>query len=58
MCGGHCDGGHRGWVSVVSDAHSTWDLRGETAAEIIARYNAAFTAAGVNLVTTRSLTGV
>jgi nicotinamidase-related amidase len=45
-------------VSVVSDGHSTWDLRGETAAEIIARYNAAFTAAGVNLVTTRSLTGV
>jgi nicotinamidase-related amidase len=44
-------------VTVVSDAHSTWDLGGETAEEIIARYNAAFTTAGVNLVTTQSLTG-
>jgi nicotinamidase-related amidase len=45
-------------VTVVSDAHSTWDLRDETAEEIIARYNAAFATAGVNLVTTQSLTGV
>jgi nicotinamidase-related amidase len=45
-------------VTVVSDAHSTWDFGGETAQEIIARYNAAFTTAGVNLVTTESLTGV
>jgi nicotinamidase-related amidase len=45
-------------VTVVSDAHSTWDLGGETAEAIIARYNAAFTTAGVDLVTTRSLTGV
>jgi nicotinamidase-related amidase len=43
-------------VTVVSDAHSTWDLAGETAEKIIARYNAAFTTAGVNLVTTQSLT--
>jgi nicotinamidase-related amidase len=45
-------------VTVVSDAHSTWDLGGEPAKEIIARYNVAFTTAGVNLVTTQSLTGV
>jgi nicotinamidase-related amidase len=45
-------------VTVVSDAHSTWDSGGETAEEIIARHNAAFTTAGVNLVTTQSLTGV
>jgi nicotinamidase-related amidase len=43
-------------VTVVSDAHSTWDLAGERAAEIIARYNAAFSAAGANLLTTQSLT--
>jgi nicotinamidase-related amidase len=43
-------------VTVVSDAHSTWDFGGETAAAIIGRYNAAFTAAGANLVTTQSLT--
>jgi nicotinamidase-related amidase len=45
-------------VTVVSDAHSTCDLANETAAEIIARYNAAFAAAGVNLVTTKSLTSL
>jgi nicotinamidase-related amidase len=45
-------------VTVVSDAHSTWDFGGETAEEIIARLNAAFATAGVNLVTTQSLTGV
>jgi nicotinamidase-related amidase len=44
-------------VTVVSDAHSTWDFGGETADEIIARHNAAFATTGVNLVTTRSLTG-
>jgi len=43
-------------VTVVSDAHSTWDFGGETAQEIIARHNADFAEAGVNLVTTRSLT--
>jgi nicotinamidase-related amidase len=45
-------------VTVVADAHSTWDFGGETAEEIIARHNAAFATAGVNLVTTQSLTGV
>jgi nicotinamidase-related amidase len=44
-------------VTVVSDAHGTWPSGGETAEEIIARYNADFAAAGVNLVTTRALTG-
>ncbi|OWK19565.1 isochorismatase [Mesorhizobium amorphae CCBAU 01583] len=44
-------------VTVVSDAHSTLDTPGETAAEIIARHNAAFTEAGVTLVTTKALTG-
>jgi nicotinamidase-related amidase len=45
-------------VTVVSDAHSTVDFGGETAEELIARYNAAFTTAGVNLVTTQSLAGI
>lgn len=44
-------------VTVVSDAHSTWDLGGETAGEIIARHNAAFAALGATLVTTRALIG-
>ncbi|MER8902768.1 isochorismatase family protein [Mesorhizobium sp. M0772] len=44
-------------VTVVSDAHSTLDTEGETATEIIARYNADFTDAGVTLVTTKALTG-
>lgn len=43
-------------VTVVSDAHSTWDIGGETAEEIIARYNTAFGSAGVILVTAQSLT--
>jgi nicotinamidase-related amidase len=42
-------------VTVVSDAHSTWDLGDEMAEAIIARHNAAFVKCGVNLVTTRSL---
>ena len=45
-------------VTVVSDAHSTWDFGGETAEEIIARQNAAFVTAGANLMATQSLTGV
>lgn len=45
-------------VTVVSDAHSTWDYGGETAEQIIARHNAAFATAGVNLVTTQALTGL
>jgi nicotinamidase-related amidase len=44
-------------VTVVSDAHSTLDTPGESAAEIIARHNAAFTDTGVTLVTTKALTG-
>ena len=44
-------------VTVVSDAHSTLDTAGESADEIIARHNAAFAAAGVNLVTTKALVG-
>ncbi|MER8504501.1 MULTISPECIES: isochorismatase family protein [unclassified Mesorhizobium] len=42
--------------TVVSDAHSTLDAASETAAEIIARHNAAFAAAGVKLATTKALT--
>jgi nicotinamidase-related amidase len=44
-------------VTVISDAHSTWDNGGETAEQIIARHNAAFGEAGAKLVTTKSLTG-
>ncbi|MER9966692.1 isochorismatase family protein [Mesorhizobium sp. M0060] len=43
-------------VTVVSDAHSTLDTASETAAEIIARHNATFAAAGVKLATTKALT--
>jgi len=50
------DAGFR--VTVVADAHSTWDSGGETAEQIIARYNASFATAGAHLVTSRSLTGV
>jgi nicotinamidase-related amidase len=42
-------------VTVVSDAHSTWPYAGETAEQIIARFNADFAAAGVNLVSTGAL---
>lgn len=44
-------------VTVVSDAHSTLDQPDESAAAIIRRYNAQFAEAGVNLVTTETLTG-
>jgi nicotinamidase-related amidase len=44
-------------VTVVSDAHSTLDSGGETAQDIIARHNAAFSRSGVNLVTTQALIG-
>jgi len=44
-------------VTVVSDAHGTWDFGGETAAQIIARQNAAFADAGAALVTAGELTG-
>lgn len=42
-------------VTVVSDAHSTGDS--DTAAVVIKEHNAAFSAAGANVVTTRELTG-
>jgi nicotinamidase-related amidase len=44
-------------VTVVSDAHGTWDFGGEPAEQIVATQNAAFAAAGATLVTTRALTG-
>ncbi|HLZ82976.1 MAG TPA: isochorismatase family protein [Caulobacteraceae bacterium] len=44
-------------VTVVADAHSTWPYGGETAEQIIARYNADFRAAGATLVTVGTLTG-
>ena len=42
-------------VTVVCDAHSTVSWTAETVPQIIERHNAAFAAAGVNLVTTESL---
>ncbi|WP_304164962.1 isochorismatase family protein [Phenylobacterium aquaticum] len=42
-------------VTVVSDAHSTWDFGGETADQIIARSNAAFAASGARLVASTDL---
>ena len=45
-------------VTVVSDVHSTCDVADETAADIIARHNKEFSAAGVNLMTTQSLTAL
>ena len=42
-------------VTIVADAHSTWDWGGETAAAIIARHNAAFAVAGAKLVATERL---
>ena len=43
-------------VTVVADAHGTWDYGGETAPQIIARHNAAFAQAGARVVTTAELT--
>jgi nicotinamidase-related amidase len=43
-------------VSVVDDAHSTWDSNGESAAAIVARYNVGFAAAGARVLTTEALT--
>jgi nicotinamidase-related amidase len=42
-------------VTVVADAHSTWDWGGETAEQIIARHNDAFATAGGRLVITDDL---
>ncbi|CAN5885762.1 isochorismatase family protein [soil metagenome] len=44
-------------VTVVSDAHGTWDYGGQTADQIIARHNAAFEQAGARVMTTAALTG-
>jgi nicotinamidase-related amidase len=44
-------------VTVVSDAHGTWDFAGETADQIIARHNERFAASGARLATTEALTG-
>lgn len=43
-------------VTVVSDAHSTWDYKGETAEEIIARLNGEFAEEGAHLLTVQALT--
>ncbi|MEI9983031.1 MAG: isochorismatase family protein [Aliidongia sp.] len=45
-------------VTVVGDAHSTWDSNGETAAEIIARQNAAFEASGARVDVTGAIVAV
>jgi nicotinamidase-related amidase len=42
-------------VTVVADAHSTWPWNGETAPQIIARCNAAFAAAGAQVVAVETL---
>lgn len=45
-------------VTVVSDAHGTWDSDNESASEIIARHNNAFAAAGAKLVTAQALANI
>lgn len=42
-------------VTVVADAHGTWDGDVETAPQIISRHNAAFAAAGARVLTTDAL---
>ena len=44
-------------VTVVADAHGTWDWNGETAPQIIARHNTAFADAGARVVSAAELTG-
>ena len=43
-------------VTVIADAHSTWDYNGQTAPQIIERENAAFAAAGAKVVGVAALT--
>jgi len=43
-------------VTVVADAHSTWDWNGETAAQIVERLNASFAADGARVVPLATLT--
>ncbi|MGA0602469.1 isochorismatase family protein [Caulobacter sp. KR2-114] len=45
-------------VTVVGDAHSTWDFKGETAGQIIDRQNRAFAEAGATVVTSDDLVKV
>lgn len=42
-------------VTVISDGHSTWASNGETAADIIARYNELFVQAGATVVSAEAL---
>jgi nicotinamidase-related amidase len=44
-------------VTVVADAHSTWGYGGETADQIIARYNAQFADAGAAVLPVAALLG-
>jgi len=44
-------------ITVVGDTHSTWDWDGETAEQIIARYNGLFRATGASVVTAAELVG-
>lgn len=43
-------------VTVIEDAHSTWDLEGEPATAIVARHNVSFASSGVAVVPTESVT--
>ena len=43
-------------VTVAADAHATWDWKGESAAQIVARHNREFQSAGAKVATTLSLT--
>ncbi len=43
-------------VTVVADAHSTWDFDGEPAEKIIARHNVMFASAGATVADTETLT--
>ncbi|MGA2549133.1 MAG: isochorismatase family protein [Burkholderiaceae bacterium] len=42
-------------VTVVADAHSTWDSEGESAEHIITRYNALFANSGAHLASTEDV---
>ena len=44
-------------ITVVGDTHSTWDWDGETAEQIIARYNGLFRATGARVVDAAALVG-
>jgi hypothetical protein len=44
-------------VTVVADAHSTWGYGGETADQIIARYNVLFAEAGASVLALAALVG-